>query len=86
MPNDYYQFQIEFNGTRGPILADCPSAQWTHIRETVLEPRGGLARLWRRLITDTEILPLLTDPTGYITLRNGTVIGPWQIFAELDYG
>lgn len=78
----YYQYQLEVNGAKGPITSEYPGEQWTRISQTH-EQRGGKATFYRRLITDHDILPLLTGRSGYIKLPNDTIC-PWEILAEFD--
>lgn len=79
----YYQYRITVNESQGPIVDKCPSEQWAKIAER-WDFRGGIrALLERRLITDTDILPLLGGkPDGYIVLGE-MVICPWENFGQL---
>lgn len=78
----YYQYRIEANGTTGPVKDSLPSPEWSFATECI-EDRGGIARLYRRLVTDADIMPGITDPTGYIVMGS-RVACPWEIFAEVE--
>lgn len=78
----FYQYRIEANGTPGPILNSLPSPQWSFVSQCI-EDRGGLARLYRRLVTDADIMPGITDPAGYVVMGN-RVACPWEVFAEVE--
>lgn len=71
-----YQYRITVNGSIGPVLTTYPGEHWSHVA-TCSEDRGLTATLERRLVTDTSILELLTDATGYLKLGN-TVLCPWE--------
>jgi hypothetical protein len=79
---DRYQYRITLNNTQSPITDNYPGDQWSQIAENQQE-RGYHAILERRLITDESILPLLTNSTGYIKLKD-KVISPFTIIAELQ--
>jgi hypothetical protein len=77
-----HQYRITVNESIGPIQDVSPCEQWARAAE-VIEGRGGKATLHRRILTGLSILPLLTDATRYITLGE-LVIGPWEIWAEVE--
>ena len=79
---DRYQYRITLNNTQSPITDEYPGDQWKQIAEHQ-EERGYHAILEERLITDESILPLLTNPAGYLKLKN-MVVCPWQVMAELQ--
>jgi hypothetical protein len=79
---DKHQYRITLNNTQYPITDTYPGDQWSQIAEHQQE-RGYHAILERRLITDESILPLLTNPKGYLKLKD-MVICPFQIMAELQ--
>lgn len=79
---DYYQYRITINGEAGPIVDNNPTAGWSTIA-SFIEDRGGIATLHRRLVTDDSILPMLTDRTGYLVLKD-KVISPWIVLAEVE--
>ncbi|HHX70981.1 MAG TPA: hypothetical protein GX708_23395 [Gallicola sp.] len=78
---DQYQYRITVNQQQGNILDFFPNEQWQRITE-IENQRGIDAKLERRLITDTSIFPLLTDPSGYMRLNNNIIVSPWQTIAE----
>jgi len=78
---DYYQYRITVNNSIRDITDEYPGDQWSRIAEHQ-EERGYHAIFEERLITDNSILPLLTNPVGYLKLKN-KVICPWIIKAEL---
>jgi hypothetical protein len=78
-----YQYRLKVNGTIGPILDTFPGEKWTEIC-VVIDARGGTATLERRLITDHDILPMLADPTGFIKLKDNTVVCPWEVLAGME--
>lgn len=78
-----YQYRIKVNDVTSQSLNEYPNEKWSVIGDTI-EARGGKATLERRLITDSDILPMLTDTTGFITLKNNIVVCPWEIFAEIE--
>ena len=78
-----FQYRLKVNGATSPILDIYPGEQWTRICE-VIDQRGGVATFESRLITDHDILPLLTDPTGYIKLNDNVVVCPWEIIAGME--
>lgn len=77
-----YQYRITVSGTSSGVLDKYPGAQWTKTTDHC-EDRGLLATLERRLVTDADILELLTDATGYIKLGN-RIVCPWEIMAEMQ--
>jgi hypothetical protein len=77
-----YQYRITLNNNQYPITDNYPGDQWSQIAEHQ-EERGYHAILEKRLITDESILPLLTNPTGYLKLKDNTVICPFETIAEL---
>ncbi len=77
-----YQYRLTVNGATGKILNEYPGEQWSRIAE-VIDFRGGIATLERRLITDHDILPMLTDPTGFIK-PGDKVVCPWEVIAEVE--
>lgn len=79
-----YQYRITYDAQIGKILDKLPSKQWGKVCQ-VCEHRGIIAYLERRLITDEDILPLLEDATGFIKLKDGRVICPWEILAGMNY-
>ena len=76
-----YQYRITIDGSTGPVQSDYPGAQWSAATQ-VCEDRGLPATFERRLITDIDILPLLVDPAGYITIGS-RVVCPWQTIAAM---
>ena len=77
-----YQYQVSVNGALGFVTDYYPELSWARIAQ-LLEVRGGHAKLYRRLVTDLDILESLVDLTGYIVLRD-KVICPWEVFAEIE--
>jgi len=80
---DYYQYRITVESQVGKILDSLPSKQWEYALD-VCEERGMIAKLEWRLITDESILPLLTYIDGFIKLKDGIVICPWEIMAGMN--
>lgn len=78
-----YQYRLKVNGAIGPIMNTYPGEQWTKIASAI-DDRGGIATFERRLITGSDILPMLTDPTGFIKLKDNVVICPWETMAQLQ--
>jgi hypothetical protein len=78
-----FQYRVTVNGNIGKVVDKYPSEQWARVAETC-EERGYCAKLERRLITDTEILDLVVDNTGYMKLGN-RVACPWEVIAEMIY-
>ena len=78
-----YQYRLTVNGATGSILDEYPKEQWSRIAE-VIDSRGGIATFERRLITDHDILPMLTDPTGFIKLSDNVVVCPWEVLAGME--
>ena len=74
-----YQYKIIVNDQESKITDSVPTA-WENNFDIILE-KGLKATLYRRLVTDIGILPMLTDTKGYIILKD-RVICPWQIIAE----
>jgi len=70
------------NGTTGPVLNEYPGRRWAQIAE-ICESRGGEAVLERRVITTADILPLLTDRSGWLEL-GAQVVSPWETWAQLE--
>jgi hypothetical protein len=77
----YHQHRLTVNGNVGRITNDYPGEQWERICQN--SDRVTEAVWEERLVTDTDILPMLADTTGWITLDDGTVISPWEAKAEL---
>jgi hypothetical protein len=78
--DDRYQYRLTFNGATGPILDEYPGQRWAQVAE-ICESRGGEAVLERRLVTTADILPLLTDRSGWMEF--GTqVVSPWETWAQ----
>ena len=78
-----FQYRITLNGNKYEILDYCPTEQWGKIAE-VSDNRRLKARLERRLITDDSILPMLEDTKGYIKLKDGRVVCPFEVIAEIE--
>lgn len=78
-----YQYRLTVNGSVGAVLNTYPGDQWSRIAD-VCEERGLCAIFERRLITDTEILDLVCDTTGYIKI-GAKVACAWEIMAEMRY-
>lgn len=78
-----YQYRLKVNGATGPVLDTYPGEQWSKVAE-VIDARGGTAAFERRLVTDHDILPLLTDPTGYLDLSEDIIVCPWEIIAGME--
>jgi len=80
--SNYRQYRVEVNGTTGPIQG-YPGEQWERVAQAI-EDRGGLARLYCRLVTDHGILPMLGDDrAGWLVLKD-KVISPWDVLAEIE--
>ena len=77
-----YQYRVAVNESEGFVLNSYPDLCWKRVAE-LIEDRGGHAKLFRRLVTDLDILESLADTTGYIILRD-KVICPWETFAEIE--
>jgi hypothetical protein len=77
-----YQYRITCNGAIGNVTDDYPGEQWSKAADMVDE-RGGIATLYRRLITDADIMELLADSTGWMVLK-GRAIEPWQTLAQME--
>lgn len=77
-----HQYRITLEGSTGPILDTQPAEQWSRIAE-VCETRGLTAQLDRRTISDPDLLPLLTNPAGYVLLGQ-VLISPWEPFAQMN--
>lgn len=77
----FYQYRITVEGATSGVLDGYPGLQWTNTTDHC-EDRGLIATLERRLVTDADILELLTDATGYKKLGN-RVVCPWEIVAEM---
>lgn len=78
-----WQYRLKVNGATGPILDTYPGEQWTKICE-VIDNRGGTATFERRLITEHDILPMLTDTTGFMKLDDNIVVCPWEVLAGME--
>ena len=81
----YYQYRITISDAQGRIesYAECAS-HWERIVDPVQE-RGYQAKMERRLITDTDILPLLTGKTGWIVdTDENLVVSPWEVLAAVE--
>ncbi len=78
-----YQYRLTVNGVTSKILDEYPKEQWSRTAE-VVDTRGGIATFERRLITNHDILPMLTDPTGYIKLNDNVVVCPWEVLAGME--
>ena len=77
-----FQYRISYNGAESQVLDTLPGEQWSKAAQAV-EDRGGIATLHRRLVTDADIMELLTDSSGWIVLKD-KVIEPWQILAQME--
>jgi hypothetical protein len=78
-----YQYRVTVNGNTGDIVDTLPSERWENIAQ-VMEDRGGLATLERRIVTNASILPMLASMDGWTVLPDGVVVGPWYILAQLN--
>jgi hypothetical protein len=78
-----FQYRIRTQDTFGEISEVYPSEQWAW-SISCAEDRGLYVALERRLITDKEILPMLTDKAGYMVIGD-KVACPWEILAEGNY-
>jgi len=74
-------YRVTVEGQQGPVLNAYPGEQWARVADAC-EERGLTARLERRLVTDTGILELIEDTTGYIQL-GARVLCPWETIAEM---
>jgi len=80
-----YQYQTIVNGSKSPIT-DKPPVNWIEIAE-VIENRGGIAQMLRRLITehDQDFIDCLTSTAGFIFLpAKNMIICDWELFAEIE--
>lgn len=77
-----YQYRITVNQQQGKITDMYPGEQWSYVAQAI-EDRGGYAIFERRLITDKDILPLLSDSRGFITLKD-KVVCPWEDLAVME--
>lgn len=79
-----FQYLVEVNQNKGPVLETYPSQQWAKIAEQA-EARGFHAVLYRRGVYGLDIRPTLTDETGWVFLHKADLaLAPWEIFAEVD--
>lgn len=76
-----YQYRITVDGAPSPITNAYPGQRWAAIADTC-EERGLPATFERRLVTDPDILDLVSDTAGYIKLGN-RVACPWETIAVL---
>lgn len=77
-----HQYRITVNGESR--IRDAYPADWPYIAEQS-EERGIVATMEQRCIfNDDSIMPLLTDPRGYMRLPGGRVVSPWQTIAQIN--
>jgi len=77
-----FQYRISYNGAESQVTNDYPGERWSNAAQ-VVEDRGGTATLYRRLVTDADFMELLSDPTGWMVLKD-KAIEPWQILAQME--
>ena len=79
---DYTNYRITVNGVQSKITREYLGKEWSEIAR-IEDQRGGIDAIFEeQLITDSSILPMLSDSKGYLKLKNDIIICPWEIKAE----